>query len=188
MPKHSIVVDELRWALLQLPIRPSLKASLQSLATAARRPLANYMRSSSRITSRNRPPRTGRQFVRCSHWRCGESGAHGAPSRPRTRKVHASKIVWGRRPSDWSSAAVTDETQQAMCSVGVVRLRQTFDPNGGLYQLADQTRGRTMTMRKIIGAALIVFSLSGCAGATLPGDSDWSREYWRISDKKQSAG
>jgi hypothetical protein len=45
-----------------------------------------------------------------------------------------------------------------------------------------------MTMRKIIGAALIVFSLSGCAGATLPGDSDWSREYWRISDKKQSSG
>jgi hypothetical protein len=43
MPKHSIVVDELRSALLQLPIRPGLKASLQSLATAARRPLANYV-------------------------------------------------------------------------------------------------------------------------------------------------
>jgi hypothetical protein len=43
MPKHSIVVDELRSALLELPIRPSLKAALQSLATAARRPLANYV-------------------------------------------------------------------------------------------------------------------------------------------------
>ena len=43
MPKHSIVVDELRAALLELPIRPSLKAALQSLATAARRPLANYV-------------------------------------------------------------------------------------------------------------------------------------------------
>jgi hypothetical protein len=43
-------------------------------------------------------------------------------------------------------------------------------------------------MRKMIGAALIVLFLAGCSGAELPGDSAWSRDYWKITDKKQSAG
>jgi hypothetical protein len=43
-------------------------------------------------------------------------------------------------------------------------------------------------MRKIIGPALIVLFLAGCAGGDLPGDSAWSRDYFKVTDKKQSAG
>ncbi|MFZ0854555.1 MAG: hypothetical protein WAO08_35815 [Hyphomicrobiaceae bacterium] len=44
-------------------------------------------------------------------------------------------------------------------------------------------------MGKIIGAALIVLTLAGCAvGGDLPGDSAWSRDYFKITDKKQSPG
>ena len=43
-------------------------------------------------------------------------------------------------------------------------------------------------MRKIIGAALIVLTLAGCAvgGGDLPGDSAWARDYFKVADKKQS--
>jgi outer membrane lipoprotein SlyB len=42
-----------------------------------------------------------------------------------------------------------------------------------------------MTMRKIIGAALIVLSLAGCAmNGDLPGDSAWSRDYLKASGKQ----
>jgi hypothetical protein len=43
-------------------------------------------------------------------------------------------------------------------------------------------------MRKIIGAALIALCLAGCAGGELPGDSAWSRDYFKVTDKNQSAG
>jgi hypothetical protein len=42
-------------------------------------------------------------------------------------------------------------------------------------------------MRKLIGPALILLSLAGCAGGDLPGDSAWSRDYFKVTDKKQSA-
>lgn len=42
-------------------------------------------------------------------------------------------------------------------------------------------------MTKMIDAALIVLFIAGCSGAELPGDSAWSRDYWKITDKK-SAG
>src|SRR5215510_9174796 len=75
----------------------------------------------------------------------------------------------------------------------VLRLRgvrpcQTFDQNIRLYQHLAQIREALATMRKIIGTTLIVLSLAGCAGGELPGDSAWSRDYWKIIDKKQSAG
>jgi hypothetical protein len=42
-----------------------------------------------------------------------------------------------------------------------------------------------MTMKKIIGPALIVLSLAGCAmGGDLPGDSAWSRDYLKVSGKQ----
>jgi hypothetical protein len=45
------------------------------------------------------------------------------------------------------------------------------------------------TMRKIIGSALIVLSLAGCAmNGDLPGESGWSRDYFKVTDKKQSPG
>ena len=51
-----------------------------------------------------------------------------------------------------------------------------------------QMRGTT-TMRKIIGPVLIVLTLAGCAvGGDLPGDSAWSRDYFKVTDKKQSPG
>jgi hypothetical protein len=45
-------------------------------------------------------------------------------------------------------------------------------------------------MTKIIGPALIVLFLAGCAmgAGDLPGDSAWSRDYFKITDKKQSPG
>jgi hypothetical protein len=43
-------------------------------------------------------------------------------------------------------------------------------------------------MRKIIGFALIVLSLAGCAGGDLPGETGWSRDYFKVTDKKQSPG
>jgi len=40
-------------------------------------------------------------------------------------------------------------------------------------------------MKKIIGLALIVLSLAGCAmGGDLPGDSAWSRDYLKVSGKQ----
>jgi hypothetical protein len=42
-----------------------------------------------------------------------------------------------------------------------------------------------MTVRKIIGPALIVLSLAGCAaGGDLPGDSAWSRDYFKVAGKQ----
>jgi hypothetical protein len=47
-----------------------------------------------------------------------------------------------------------------------------------------QMRG-LMTVRKIIGPALIVLSLAGCAaGGDLPGDSAWSRDYFKVAGKQ----
>ena len=44
-------------------------------------------------------------------------------------------------------------------------------------------------MRKIIGLALIVLSLGGCAmDGSIPGDSAWSRDYLKGPDKKHSPG
>jgi Prokaryotic membrane lipoprotein lipid attachment site len=46
-----------------------------------------------------------------------------------------------------------------------------------------------MTMRKIIGPALIALLLAGCAvDGDLPGESGWSRDYFKVTDKKQSPG
>ena len=43
-------------------------------------------------------------------------------------------------------------------------------------------------MRKIIGAALIVLSLAGCWGGNFPGDTAGSRDYFNVTDKKESPG
>jgi len=39
-------------------------------------------------------------------------------------------------------------------------------------------------MRNIIGVALIVLTLAGCAGATLPEDSAFSRGLWKDNEHK----
>jgi hypothetical protein len=41
-------------------------------------------------------------------------------------------------------------------------------------------------MRKIIGAALIVLSLAGCAGGNFQVDSSGSQDFWRDKDRKPS--
>ena len=62
---------------------------------------------------------------------------------------------------------------------------QTFDPNSRLYQRWTGSARGLMTMRKIIGPALIVLFLAGCAmGGDLPGDSAWSRDYLKTSGKQ----
>ena len=43
-------------------------------------------------------------------------------------------------------------------------------------------------MTKMIGAALIVLSLAGCAGENLIGESAWSKNYWKIEDKNPKNG
>ena len=49
--------------------------------------------------------------------------------------------------------------------------------------------GGLRIMRRIIGLALIVLSLTGCAmDGTIPGDSAWSRDYLKGPDKKHSPG
>jgi hypothetical protein len=40
-------------------------------------------------------------------------------------------------------------------------------------------------MRKIIGSALIVFFLAGCAlDGDVPGQSGWSRDYFKVAGKQ----
>ena len=45
-------------------------------------------------------------------------------------------------------------------------------------------------MARIIGAALIMLALAGCAGGSenLLGESAWSKNYWKIEDAKPKGG
>ena len=64
-------------------------------------------------------------------------------------------------------------------------LCQTFNPNRRLYAVGRAHRGGLTSMRKIIGPALIVLTLAGCAvGGDLPGDSAWSRDYFKVAGKQ----
>ena len=79
-----------------------------------------------------------------------------------------------------SVATVTVHAPPKTC-----RVKHSTQMFGCIYVGRAQTGG-LMTMRKIIGPALIVLTLAGCAmgGGDLPGDSTWSRDYLKVSGKQ----
>ena len=74
-------------------------------------------------------------------------------------------------------------TQVSDCPVSVKHSTQML----GRINIARGSHEGLTTMRKIIGAALIVLSLAGCSPGNLLGDSDWSRGYFKVADKEQRA-
>ena len=95
-----------------------------------------------------------------------------------------------------NAAALSQCTAIAATSLGGPRRRGVVAPPKssrakhstqmfGYIYVGRAKSGGLITMRKIIGPALIVLTLAGCAvGGDLPGDSTWSRDYLKVSGKQ----